>query len=72
MYTLELFSIMEYFNRLIGYAHDSTLIALVLSQSVRFTVAESLMRDVCTVSEWCDLLGMKLNASKTKIVIVSR
>ena len=24
------------------------------------------------VSEWCDLRGMKLNASKTKTVIVSR
>ena len=24
------------------------------------------------VSEWCDLLGMKLNASKTKTMIVSR
>ena len=24
------------------------------------------------VSEWCDLWGMKLNASKTKTMIVSR
>ena len=30
------------------------------------------MRDLCRVSEWCDLWGMKLNASKTKTIIVSR
>ena len=24
------------------------------------------------INEWCDLLGMKLNASKTKTMIVSR
>ena len=36
------------------------------------TVAESLIRDLGRVSEWCDLWGMKLNASKTKTMIVSR
>ena len=30
-----------------------------------------LIRDLGRVSEWCDLLGMKLNASKTKTMIVS-
>ena len=39
---------------------------------VRVTVAESLIRDLGRVSEWCDLWGMKLNASKTKTMIVSR
>ena len=29
-------------------------------------------RDLVQVSEWCDLCGMKLNASKTKTMIVSR
>ena len=38
----------------------------------RVTVAESLIRDPCRVGEWCDLWGMKLNASKTKTIIVSR
>ena len=33
---------------------------------------ESLIRDLGSVSEWYDLWGMKLNASKTKIMIVSR
>ena len=42
------------------------------SQGVRVAVAESLIRDLGRVSEWCVLWGMKLNASKTKIMIVSR
>ena len=35
-------------------------------------VAESLNRDLVRVSAWCDLWGMKLNASKTKTMIVCR
>ena len=35
-------------------------------------MAESLSRDLMKVSEWCLLWGMKLNASKTKTMIVSR
>ena len=35
-------------------------------------VAESLNRDLIKVSEWCNLRGMKVNASKTKTMIVSR
>ena len=42
------------------------------SPGVRVTVAESLSRELVKVSEWCDLWGMKLNASKTKTMIVSR
>ena len=49
----------------------TTLMAVVPSPGFRVTVAESLFRDLCRVSEWCDLLGMKLNASKTKTMIVS-
>ena len=70
MYTSELFSILE--NRLIGYADDSTVMAVVPSPGVRVAVAESLIRDVGRVSEWCDLWGMKLNAIKTKTMIVLR
>ena len=70
LYTSELFSILE--NKLIGYADDSTLIAVVPSPGVRVTVAESLIRDLGRVSEWCDLWGMKLNESKTKTMKVSR
>ena len=38
---------------------------------LKVTVAESLIRDLGRVSEWCDLWGMKLNASMTKTMIVS-
>ena len=48
-----LFSILE--NKLIGYADDSTLMAVVASPGVRVAVAESLIRDLGRVSEWCDL-----------------
>ena len=70
VYTLELFTILG--NKLIGYADDSTLMAVVPSPGIRVAVAESLIRDLDRVSEGCDLWGMKLNASKTKIMILSR
>ena len=47
------FSILE--NKLIGYADDSTLMAVVPSAGVRVAVAESLIRDLRRVREWCDL-----------------
>ena len=55
LYTSELFSILE--NKLIGYADDSTQIAVVPSPGLRVAVAESLSRDLVKVSEWCDLWG---------------
>ena len=70
LYTSELFPILE--NKLIGYADDSTLMDVVPSPGVRVAVAESLICELGRVSEWCDLWGMKLNASKTKTMIVSR
>ena len=69
LYTSELFSILE--NKLIGYADDSTLMAIVPSSGVKIAEAQSLIRDLDRVSEWCNLFGMKLNASKTKTMIVS-
>ena len=62
LYTSRHFSILE--NKLIRYADDSILMAVVPSPGVRVTVAG--------VSERCDLLGMKLNECKTKTMIVSR
>ena len=44
LYTSELYSILE--NKLIGYADDSTLIAVVPSQGLRVAVAESMSRDL--------------------------
>ena len=70
LYTSEIFSILE--NKLIGYADDSTVMALVPSPGVRVTVAVSPIRYISMVSEWCDLWGMKLNARKTKTMTVSR
>ena len=55
LYTSELFALFE--NKLIGYADDSTLMAVVRSPGVRVAVAESLIRDLGRVSEWCDLWG---------------
>ena len=52
LYTSKVFSILE--NKLIGYADDSTLIAVMSSLGVRVTVAESLIRDLGRVSEWYD------------------
>ena len=51
---------------------DSTLMAVVPSPGVRVAVAESLIRDLGRVREWCDLCGMKLNATKTRTMIVLR
>ena len=70
LYTAEPFSILK--NKLIGYADDSTFIAVVLSPGVRVAAAESLNRDLVRVNAWCDLWGIKLNAGKTKTLIVSR
>ena len=64
------FCILEY--KLIGYADDFSLMAVVPSPGVRVREAESQSRDLVKVSEWCDLWVMKLNASKTKSMIVSR
>ena len=64
LYTLKLFFILK--KKLSGYADDTTLMAVVPSQGIRVTVAESLIHDHSRVSEWCDLWGMKLNVSKTK------
>ena len=68
LYTSELFSILE--NKLIGEADDSSLMAVMPSPGNRVVVADSLIRDLGRVSEWCDLWRMKLNASKTKTMIV--
>ena len=46
-------------------------IIVVPSPGVRVAVVESLIRVLGRVSEWCDLWGMKLNASKTKTIILS-
>ena len=59
-------------NKLYGHADDSTLVAVVPSPGERVAVSESMNRDQNKISVWCDLLGMKLNESKSKTMIVSR
>ena len=66
LYTVELFSIVE--NKLFGYADDFTLVAVVPSSGERVAVSESMNLDLNRVSVWCNLWGMKLNASKTKTI----
>ena len=70
LYTAELFSIVE--NELYGYADDSTLVAVVPSPGERVAVSESMNRNLNRISVWCNLWVMKLNASQTKTMIVSR
>ena len=69
LYTAELFSIVE--NKLYGYADDSTLVAVVPSPGERVAISESMNHDLNRVRVWCNLWGMKLNAGKTKTIIVS-
>ena len=69
LYAMELFSIVE--NRLYGYENDSTLVAVVPFPTERVAVRESTNRNLNRVSVWCDLWRIKLNASKTKTMIVS-
>ena len=70
LYTAELFSVVE--NKLYGYVDNSTLVAVVASPGERVAVSESINFDLNRVSAWCNLWGMKLNASKTKTMIVFR
>ena len=72
LYTSEPFSILE--NQLIGYADDSTsaLMTDVPSPCVTVTVAESLNRNLGRIVCGVTFVGMKLNASMTKTMIVTR
>ena len=70
IYTADLFDVVE--NRLINYADDSTLFATIDKPVYRHSVALSLNRDLARISDWCDQWMMKLNALKTKTLIVSR
>ena len=69
LYTAELFSIVE--NKHYGCADNSTLVVVVISPGERVSVSESMNCDLNSVSLWCDLWGMELNASWTRTMIVS-
>ena len=70
LYIAELFFIVE--NKLYGYANESTLVAVVQSPGERVAVSQSMNRNLKRVTEWCNHWGVKLNAIKTKTMIVSR
>lgn len=70
LYTRDMWTGLE--NELVAYADDATLVAVVPSPDQRCSVTESLNRDLAKISEWCKFWGMKLNASKTQSLIVSR
>ena len=53
LHNSELFFILE--TKQLGYADVPTLVAVVPSPGVRVTLAESLIRDLGKVSEWCGL-----------------
>ena len=59
-------------NKIVQYADDTTLVAVVRSPEMRSEVASSLNRDLERISQWCSRWGMKLNSSKTKTLLVSR
>ena len=71
LYTSDLFSILgnKVINQLCCSLH---LIAVVPAPGIRVTVTESLSCDVMKVSEWYVLWEMKLSASKTKSMIISK
>ena len=71
LYNSNLFFILE--NKLISYADDYTVMAVLPSLSFIVTVAESLKLVVGKVTEWCDLWGINLHSSNSKTdMIVSR
>ena len=53
-------------------ADDCSLVAVVRSPQARSEVSLSLNRDLEQISSWCVSKGMKLNAGKTKAMIVCR
>ena len=59
-------------NRLIAYADDSTLLAVVRKPGDWPAVAASLNRELARIQEWCNHWFMILNPNKTKVLVVSR
>ena len=70
LYTADLCLGLE--DKLISYADDTTLYAMVPSPDVRARVADSMNRDLHKIQLWCEQWGMKLNPSKTQSIVVSR
>ena len=69
LYTAELTDFVE--NTLVTYADDSTLMAVVSSPRDRPRVIASLNRNLALIDGWCRQMGMLVNASKIKALIIS-
>ena len=69
IYTSELFQLVE--NRLLAYADDSTLMAVVRKPADSPTVAASLNRDLVRIQEWCNHWCMILNPNNTTAFVVN-
>ena len=59
-------------NKLVAYADDATLLAVIPSPDMRLSVSESINRDLAKINEWCKQWGMKMNPKKTQSMILSR
>ena len=70
LYTADMFSVVD--NKLYNYADDSTLVAAVRSPADRVSVADSLNADLHRIGKWCSAWDMKLNAGKTKTMVIGR
>ncbi len=70
VYTSDLLQITS--NPIYGYADDVTLVATVESPNSRLDVSTSLNEDLRRISDWCRTWNMKLNASKSKCLCISR
>ena len=70
LYTSEIFELVE--NRLIAYADDSTLLAVVREPADRPAIAASLSRDLAKIQQWCYHWCITLNPNETKSLVVCR
>ena len=70
MYTYERFHIVE--NRMVGYANDTTVYAVIPRQLSRPQVMELPNLDLVAVHFWGLKWHIKLNPKKTKSTVISR
>ena len=63
LYTSEMCELVEY--RLVAYADDSTILAVVRKPENGPAVAASLNRELARIQEWCNHWCMILNLNKT-------
>ena len=59
-------------NELVGYADDSTLLCRIPHPRDRSSVTASLNDDLAVINDWCCRLGMLVNPSKTRGMLISR